>query len=98
MPTPLPTFVWIDVTGSWTNPSPGILLAWRKGTRDHRPFWEGWVISAWAGGTPAHGERVYVHQSWVDAAHIRVAEVPRPQPDLSRHAPAHHGRSGTAGS
>ena len=79
MPAPLPTFVWTDVTGSWANPHPGILLAWRRRDRDHRPTWEGWVISAWAGGTPAHGEQVYVHQAWVDAAHIRIADAPRPR-------------------
>ncbi|GAA1946202.1 hypothetical protein GCM10009798_01480 [Nocardioides panacihumi] len=96
MATPLPTFVWTDVTGSWANPQPGILLAWRQVQRDARWHWEGWVISAWSGGAPAHGEKVYVHQAWTDAAHIRIADAPRPQPDLSRHRPAHHGRSGLA--
>jgi hypothetical protein len=92
----LPTFVWTDVTGTWASPNPGILLAWRKGERDGRPLWEGWVISAWAGGAPAHGEKVYVYQSWVDAAHLRIAEALPPRADLSRHKPANHGRSGLA--
>jgi hypothetical protein len=96
VPIPLPTLVWTDVTGSWVNPNPGILLAWRQVERDGRPGWEGWVISAWAGGAPPHGEKVYVHQAWTDAAHIRIADAPKPDPDLSRHRPAHHGRSGLA--
>lgn len=96
MPAPLPTFVWIDVTGSWADPHPGILLWWRQRDcgGDRQSVWEGWVITAWAGGGPAHGEKIYVHQSWIDAAHIRVAEAPKPRPNLSRHKPANHGRSG----
>lgn len=90
----LPTFVWTDVTGSWVAPNPGILLAWRRVERDGRAHWEGWVISALRAGAPVTRQQVYVHQSWVDAAHIRVAEAPRPVADLSRHRPAAHGRSG----
>lgn len=84
MSVPLPALVWVDVTGSWTEPHPGILLDWRRVERDMRPVWEGWVISAWAGGAPAHGERVYVHQAWTDAAHIRIAEAPRPTAATAR--------------
>lgn len=84
---PLPALVWTDVTGSWTNPNPGILLAWRTVVRDRRTEWEGWVIQAWAGGAPAEQARVFVHQSWVAAAHIRLAEAAKPQPDLTRYRP-----------
>jgi hypothetical protein len=59
-----------------------ILMAW--GRVEGKPDWEGWVVRAWADGPADHGKRIYVHESWVLAAYVRVAEVPAPTPDSGR--------------
>ena len=64
-----PTHVWVDVTGKWSAPSPGLLLDWR---RDRRGGWEGWVIRIESYSTGS-GWTAQVVQSWVPAAMIRRA-------------------------
>jgi hypothetical protein len=41
---------------------------------------EGWMVQAWAGGSADHDKRIYVHESWLLAAHVRIAEVPHLPP------------------
>ena len=84
----LPCLVWVDQTGRWAEPNPGILLDRRQG-KDARgePVWEGWVVQAWAGGGAFHGEKIYLYQAWVNFAHLRLAEAPKPKPDFSGYKP-----------
>lgn len=74
-----PFHVWVDVTGAWASPAAGILLAWR---RTGRSGWEAWVICASSHSTGS-GAEVSVSQSWVLAHHVRPADAPRPEADLS---------------
>ncbi|MFT4081203.1 MAG: hypothetical protein QM638_01325 [Nocardioides sp.] len=68
--------VWVDSSGSWFDPSPGILLEWQKG-RPGRPGWQALVIVVWTYSTGA-GSEIRVTQDWYGAEHIRPAEAPRP--------------------
>jgi hypothetical protein len=80
----LPAFVWCDTTRRWTNPHLGILIARRQGQNG----WEGWVISAYEGGSGATGLKVYVMQQWYSFDHLRPVEgIVKPTPDLSGYRP-----------
>lgn len=68
-----PRHCWVDVTGSWSSPSPGVLIARRR----HPRGWQGWVIAADAYST-GDGVEPYVRQGWYDAGHIRLASEWRP--------------------
>lgn len=74
-----PRHVWVDVTGSWADPQPGVLIDWR---RDRRGGWEAWVIRAWSYSTGG-GVEAQVMASWVPGHLIRPADAPRPVRDLS---------------
>jgi hypothetical protein len=72
---------WVDVTASWTSPSPSLLLAWRR-IENPRPSdgdgWKGWVISVDAQAA-AHGGDPVVHQFWLPSHLILPAFAPRPE-------------------
>lgn len=66
MPRQPPFHVWVDVTNSWGDPHPGVLLAWRQAARG----WEAWVVRASSYSTGV-GLEVSVMQSWVPAHLVR---------------------------
>jgi hypothetical protein len=70
VPRQPPFHVWVDLTGRWSVPSPGVLLAWR---RSDRRGWEAWVVrvESYSTGT---GSEVVLSQSWVSAALVRPAD------------------------
>ncbi|GAA1435811.1 hypothetical protein GCM10009641_32950 [Mycobacterium cookii] len=70
MPRQPPFHVWVDLTGRWYVPAPGVLLAWRH---SDRRGWEAWVVrvESYSTGT---GSEVLMSQSWVSAALVRPAE------------------------
>lgn len=65
-----PFHVWVELTGKWALPVPGVLLAWR---RTDRRGWEAWVVrvESYSTGT---GSEVLVSQSWVPTALVRPAD------------------------
>jgi len=65
-----PFHVWVDLTGKWSLPAPGVLLAWR---RTDRRGWEAWVVrvESYSTGT---GSEVLVSQSWVPTALVRLVD------------------------
>jgi hypothetical protein len=66
---PPPFHVHVDVTGVWSYPAPGVLLAWRQTDRGE---WEAYVMWASAHST-GNGDEVTVRQSWVPAHLVRPA-------------------------
>ena len=70
MPRQPPFHVWVDATGMWSKPVPGVLLAWR---RSDRRGWEAWVVRVEAYSTGA-GSEVMVSQSWVSADLVRPTD------------------------
>jgi hypothetical protein len=70
MPRQPPFHVWVDLTGKWSLPAPGVLLAWR---RTERRGWEAWVVrvESYSTGT---GSEVLVSQSWVSTALVRPVD------------------------
>lgn len=70
MPRQPPFHVWVDLTGTWSAPAPGVLLAWR---RTDRRGWEAWVVrvESYSTGT---GWEVLMSQSWVSVALVRPAD------------------------
>ncbi|MCF6377901.1 hypothetical protein L2K70_09810 [Nocardioides KLBMP 9356] len=65
-----PFHVWVDLTGKWAGPAPGVLLAWRH---SDRRGWEAWVVRAEAYSTGL-GLEVQLAQAWVPAALVRPAD------------------------
>lgn len=70
VPRQPPFHVWVDLTGRWSVPAPGVLLAWRH---SDRRGWEAWVVrvESYSTGT---GSEVLMSQSWVSAALVRPAD------------------------
>lgn len=71
MPRQPPFHVWVDTTGVFSVPVPGVLLAWRH---SHRRGWEAWVVRVEPYSTGA-GLEVMVSQSWVSSALVRPTEA-----------------------
>lgn len=72
--------VWVDVTGRWVDPSPGLLLMWRR-RLGKRAGWDGWVMHCDPAGPT-------LSQGWVDARLVRPARHKPPVPDLSGYRPS----------
>lgn len=70
MPRQPPFHVWVDVTGRWAHPFPGVLIDWRH---SGRRGWEAYVVRAEAYST-GHGSEVQLTQSWIPAALVRPAD------------------------
>jgi hypothetical protein len=70
MPRHPPFHVWVDLTGKWSGPMPGVLLAWRH---SDRRGWEALVVrvESYSTGT---GSEVLMSQSWVPAALVRPTD------------------------
>jgi len=60
-----PKHVWIDVTGSSTSRSPGLLLEWRRTPSG----WEALCVYASGGGN----RRWSLTEAWVRAEHVSPA-------------------------
>lgn len=73
VPRKPPFHVWVDTTGVFSIPVPGVLLAWRY---SDRRGWEAWVVRAEAYST-GHGSELMVSQSWVGSALVRPADAER---------------------
>lgn len=73
-----PLHVWVDTSGTWSSPIPGLLLAWRRmaPSPGREPVWEGWVVRATA--PPAQPQYFHMSQDWIPAVHIRPARSARP--------------------
>jgi hypothetical protein len=67
VPRQPPFHVWVDMTGIWSAPAPGVLLAWRH---SDRRGWEAWVVRVESYSTGV-GAEVLMSQSWVPAALVR---------------------------
>lgn len=72
VPRQPPFHVWVDLTGRWSAPAPGVLLAWR---RSDRRGWEAWVARVESYSTGS-GVEVLMTQSWIAAALVRPADPP----------------------
>lgn len=62
--------VWVDLTGSWFSPDPGLLLEWRHVRTVHGMRWQGLVVYV-ATHSVGGGLDWTVRQNWLDAHHIR---------------------------
>ena len=65
-----PFHVWVDLTGKWAGPAPGVLVAWRH---SDRRGWEACVVRAEAYSTGL-GLEVQLAQAWVPAALVRPVD------------------------
>ena len=70
VPRQPPFHVWVDMTGIWSAPAPGVLLAWRH---SDRRGWEAWVVRVESYSTGV-GAEVLMSQSWVPAALVRPVD------------------------
>ncbi|MDT9594123.1 hypothetical protein RDV89_13655 [Nocardioides zeae] len=66
--------VWVDITGHWVHPQPGVLMMWRR-RHGKRPGWEAFVVTVDATAR-AHGGSPNARIGWVDAAHVRPTAGP----------------------
>lgn len=62
---------WVDLTGRWSLPVPGVLMAWRH---TDRRGWEAWVVHVESYST-GHGVETLLSQAWVSAALVKPADV-----------------------
>ncbi|MFC7724257.1 hypothetical protein ACFQW6_04010 [Nocardioides sp. GCM10028917] len=85
MPRQPPFHVWVDMTGIWSAPAPGVLLAWRH---SDRRGWEAWVVRVESYSTGV-GAEVLMSQSWVPAALVRPVDRHH-RATTSGHRRAHH--------
>lgn len=77
MPRRPPFHVWVDATGKWAEPAPGVLIDWRHGGRRG---WEALVVRAEAYST-GDGTEVQLTQGWVPAALVKPASETVPRED-----------------
>lgn len=66
--------VWVDITGHWVDPRPGILMMWRR-RNGQRGGWEAFVVTVDQTAL-AHGGSPRANIAWVDASHVRPLAPP----------------------
>ncbi|MFW6775139.1 hypothetical protein ACOACO_12715 [Nocardioides sp. CPCC 205120] len=63
--------VWVDITGQWEQPRPGVVMMWRQ-RRGKRFGWDAWVVWLEPGTDQRPDARM--EQAWVDSRLVRTLD------------------------